>query len=116
MAPSRGKLTTEERTDRENAWGRVHRITRGPYEGLIKCRVCRCTEYEACNPPCHWVRNDWRGDICSTCDFAARQMQEFIRAIPEEPVPSNRIHARSAIGRLMKEVRLRECFRIEPRG
>jgi len=32
--------------------------------GLIRCRVCSCTEIEPCNPPCFW---QGEGDICSHC-------------------------------------------------
>lgn len=28
------------------------------------CRVCGCTESNACDPPCSWVAQD----LCSTCE------------------------------------------------
>lgn len=28
------------------------------------CRVCGCTDDEACWPPCHWVDTD----LCSACE------------------------------------------------
>lgn len=28
------------------------------------CRVCGCTEFNACQPPCWWVEDD----LCSACD------------------------------------------------
>lgn len=28
-----------------------------------RCRVCSCTEFAACNPPCSWTEPD----LCSTC-------------------------------------------------
>jgi hypothetical protein len=33
--------------------------------GLIRCRVCGCTELDACDPPCAWVLNE--EDLCTTC-------------------------------------------------
>lgn len=38
-------------------------------DGLVRCRVCGCTEREACNPPCAWVRGEV--DICDRCYTAA---------------------------------------------
>ena len=32
-------------------------------DGLIRCRVCGCTEREACDPPCRWIEDD----LCSVC-------------------------------------------------
>jgi hypothetical protein len=32
---------------------------------MTKCRVCKCTENHACNPPCSWARG--RGNLCSSC-------------------------------------------------
>lgn len=29
------------------------------------CRVCGCTEHDACDPPCHWVDID--ETLCSAC-------------------------------------------------
>jgi hypothetical protein len=34
----------------------------------VKCRVCRCTDRHAGNPPCHRVEED----LCSTCLEAAQ--------------------------------------------
>jgi predicted Fe-S protein YdhL (DUF1289 family) len=31
--------------------------------GLVRCRVCGCTEIEPCDPPCSWVEVD----LCSGC-------------------------------------------------
>ena len=35
-------------------------------DGLIRCRVCGCTEREACNPPCAWTPGT--PDLCSNCE------------------------------------------------
>jgi hypothetical protein len=32
-------------------------------DGLTRCRICGCTEIDACNPPCGWVEEG----LCSTC-------------------------------------------------
>ncbi len=34
-------------------------------DGLVRCRVCRCTEREPCFPPCAWVRGT--PDLCDGC-------------------------------------------------
>lgn len=31
--------------------------------GVRACRLCGCTDAEACNPPCSWVEPD----LCSAC-------------------------------------------------
>ncbi len=31
--------------------------------GLIACRICGCTENDACNPPCEWAKEA----LCSSC-------------------------------------------------
>ncbi|MDE2104577.1 MAG: hypothetical protein KGL39_45500 [Patescibacteria group bacterium] len=36
-------------------------------DGLIRCRVCRCTEVHACAGGCLWVEED----LCSTCAVTA---------------------------------------------
>jgi hypothetical protein len=35
--------------------------------GLGVCRVCRCTDVTACDPPCSWLESD----LCSACGVAA---------------------------------------------
>lgn len=35
-----------------------------PEEALRRCRVCGCSEFNACTPPCHWVGPD----LCSACE------------------------------------------------
>jgi hypothetical protein len=32
--------------------------------GLVRCRVCGCTEVDACAPGCSWVDSS----LCSVCD------------------------------------------------
>lgn len=31
----------------------------------MRCRVCKCTEDRACDPPCSWEAG--QGDLCTTC-------------------------------------------------
>jgi hypothetical protein len=40
-------------------------VLRHDRDGYIRCRVCSCTEREACNPPCSWVEGE--ADLCSNC-------------------------------------------------
>jgi hypothetical protein len=35
-------------------------------DGLVRCRVCGCTEREPCNPPCGWLEVD----LCTSCASA----------------------------------------------
>ncbi len=30
---------------------------------MTRCRVCGCTEVNACNPPCSWAEDD----LCTNC-------------------------------------------------
>jgi predicted Fe-S protein YdhL (DUF1289 family) len=41
--------------------------------GLIRCRVCGCTEVDACDPPCSWVEKD----LCSGCADAAEMIARW---------------------------------------
>jgi len=47
--------------------------------GYRVCRVCRCSERDACNPPCGWVY----ADLCRTCANARALdgLQTFNRAL-----------------------------------
>ena len=47
-----------------------------PHDGERRCRICGCTEWDACadlfGDPCHWVEADPRngsggGSLCSAC-------------------------------------------------
>jgi hypothetical protein len=61
-------------------------------DGYVLCRVCRCTEREACNPPCSWVPASHppirtgnnitveMEDLCSTCHAAAVAILEWADA------------------------------------
>ena len=54
VVPRRGPATRAKRVE-------VHPIRYGA--GMMACRVCGCTEIEACNPPCSWVAPS----LCSGC-------------------------------------------------
>lgn len=41
--------------------------------GLTRCRVCGCTEMDACAPSCSWVD----ADLCSVCQAAVDAMVEW---------------------------------------
>jgi hypothetical protein len=45
-------------------------------DGFVRCRVCGCTEIDACNPPCLWVRPPQGPieDLCTTCQRAAEAL------------------------------------------
>lgn len=42
-------------------------------DGNVRCRVCGCTEVEACNPPCSWREPD----LCSACAVTAFVLREW---------------------------------------
>jgi hypothetical protein len=64
----------------------------GP-DPLQKCRVCGCSHFEPCNPPCSWVKGQ---DLCSACDEAAKDLMSYFRRA---------LHYRP--GSLMREVNSR---------
>ena len=43
-------------------------------DGLIRCRVCGCTEGDACADGCSWVDDD----LCSTCGSASEAIAAWI--------------------------------------
>jgi hypothetical protein len=45
------------------------------YEHLTRCRVCKCTELEPCNPPCAWAPS--QGDLCTNCADMIRALSEW---------------------------------------
>lgn len=61
-------------------------------DGLVRCRVCGCTEREPCCPPCAWFETD----LCSLCAMAAEALSTWMEGA----------HRRN-IAALMREVRTR---------
>lgn len=41
---------------------------------MTRCRVCGCTEVNACNPPCGWAE----ADLCSSCFYASTIIAEWM--------------------------------------
>ncbi len=42
--------------------------------GFVRCRVCGCTEEDACSPPCGWAEDD----LCTTCATAAEALAKWM--------------------------------------
>lgn len=36
-----------------------------------RCRWCGCTEDNACDPVCWWIKDPMGGDLCSSCQYIA---------------------------------------------
>jgi hypothetical protein len=51
-------------------------IVKRDRNGLIRCRVCRCTELEPCFPPCWWEPGE--EDICNRCNEMAYHLRVFM--------------------------------------
>jgi len=47
-----------------------------PPTGLVKCRVCKCTEMRACFPPCSWEPGE--PDLCSSCADLIRAVRYWL--------------------------------------
>ena len=43
-------------------------------DGLIRCRVCGCTELEACDPPCAW----FDADLCTSCALVVEALASWM--------------------------------------
>lgn len=57
--------------------------TRGEIDSAIRqrmapkrCRLCKCTEDEACNPPCGWDPDD--SSICTNCGIAVNVLANWL--------------------------------------
>ena len=59
-----------------------------PFDELPACRVCGCTEHNACPDGCWWIEDD----LCSNC--------EGLEAVPERPVEFDRV-GKKAAGRVL---------------
>lgn len=58
----------------EKASGKPVTAIRVDRDGLVRCRVCWCTEREACNPPCGWFEED----LCTSCALAAEAITSWM--------------------------------------
>jgi hypothetical protein len=45
-------------------------------DGLVRCRVCGCTEREPCFPPCGWRQGE--ADLCDRCHEMAYHLRIFM--------------------------------------
>jgi len=43
--------------------------------GLVRCRVCGCTEVDACEGGCAWEQGE--KDLCSTCGTVVRALLKW---------------------------------------
>ncbi len=50
---------------------------------MPKCRVCGCTQENACNPPCGWQPG--AGNLCTSCAYAVNVVAEWL-AIANRPM------------------------------
>ncbi|MGE5572977.1 MAG: hypothetical protein ACM3ZU_08175 [Bacteroidota bacterium] len=60
------------RTGRSNPWRQLVQTARTTAAGLgldvARCRVCGCTDDNACEGGCYWVQDpEGLGDLCSRC-------------------------------------------------
>jgi hypothetical protein len=53
---------------------KAHKEPRRDRNGLTRCRVCGCTEVDACHPPCSWAEED----LCTTCADAALHVHHWL--------------------------------------
>lgn len=49
------------------------RVVKVDRDGLTRCRICGCTETDACLLGCSWVQED----LCSTCAKAVDAIAEW---------------------------------------
>ena len=67
-------------------------------DGMVLCRVCGCTEFQPCCPPCAWVETD----LCSLCAMVAEALSTWMERRP--PAEYRGADARSQKeGRRMKK-------------
>jgi len=48
-------------------------------KGLVRCRVCRCSDAEPCGQGHAWATADARGDLCLSCAIVADRIANWIR-------------------------------------
>lgn len=51
--------------------GAIRKVVLVDDDPVPACRVCGCTEDQACDGGCHWVDDPQMGDLCSRCVNAA---------------------------------------------
>ncbi len=50
------------------------RVIKVDRDGYVRCRVCRCTEREPCNPPCGWFDED----LCTSCQSTVESLTAWM--------------------------------------
>jgi hypothetical protein len=45
----------------------------GSVTGVVRCRVCRCSEDNPCNPPCAWAEYG----LCTSCALVVAALAEW---------------------------------------
>ena len=70
-ANRKATMSLAKRKERE-----VIRHIRRDRRGLIRCRVCGCTQVDSCIGGCAWVRGE--PDLCTTCDDAVKAIVTWI--------------------------------------
>jgi hypothetical protein len=68
-------------------------------DGLVRCRVCSCTEREPCEPPCSWAEED----LCSWCSSVAESLADFLEGAH-----------RPSLAPLLREVKAIVAHRNQP--
>lgn len=43
-----------------------------------RCRICRCSQNDACNPPCEWEFGE--ENLCSSCAYAVRVLKRWLES------------------------------------
>jgi len=64
-------------------------------DGLIRCRVCRCTETDACNPPCGWAPDDF--DLCDNCAHIIGELVSWLESARTPGWPALRREAEATL-------------------
>ncbi len=60
-----------------------------------RCRVCRCTEREPCEPPCEWSE----ADLCSSCSDTIATVADWLSGAHK---PNQSALLREAAARLLQ--------------
>jgi hypothetical protein len=74
-----------------------------PYEehgfDVVACRICGCTDEEACPGGCCWVEDPSGGDLCSSCVAHAIALTQIALtfAIAEGPLSAHELSQRTGL-------------------
>lgn len=96
-APAAEELTAAEVDER---------IRKAAAEGSMivgtgkKCRVCFCTDEQACSPPCYWMPGE---DLCSSCALTIRSIAVWLLATYDSRKRVGEEAAAEMFGRIVGE-------------